>query len=175
MSKTVDAATRQELAQFRGGSMFELGCHLIDPLLHLMGEPHTVTGYLKQTRPEQDSLYDNTLAVFDFGIATATIRSAVVEVEGGGRRQFVVCGDRGTVAIQPLEPPSLELTLSQPQGNFQRGRQRVTLNTSRGRYYGAWLDLARVIRGEKSHDFSHAHDLAVQAALLRACGYSANS
>ncbi|HUS40640.1 MAG TPA: hypothetical protein VMX74_14400 [Pirellulales bacterium] len=32
MSKTVGSAARKQLAQFRGGSMFELGCHLIDPL-----------------------------------------------------------------------------------------------------------------------------------------------
>jgi hypothetical protein len=31
-------------------------------------------------------------------------------------------------------------------------------------------DMARILRGEKSADFSGTHDLAVQETLLRACG-----
>ena len=171
MSKTVGDATRRELNEYRGGSMFELGCHLIDPLLHILGEPQRVTPYLRNTRPEKDSLEDNTLAVFEYPKATATIRSAVVEVDGGRRRQFVVCGDEGTIAIRPLEPPQLELTLASRKGDHAPGTRVLKLRKPAGRYYGAWNDLARVVRGQKAHDFSHEHDLAVQQAILTASGY----
>ena len=169
ISKKIGADSRIKLTEFAGGSMFELGCHLMDPLLHLMGVPDRVTGYIRHTRPEQDELADNTLAVLEYPKATATIRSAVVEVDGGRRRQFVVCGDEGTAVIRPLEPPRLELTLEKTRGPYRKGTQVVELPKSAGRYDGGWLDLAKVIRGQKKHDFSHEHDLAVQRALLSAC------
>ena len=171
MSKTVNDSTRRELAAYQGGSMFELGCHLIDPLLVLMGIPHNVTSFNRQTRPE-DNLLDNTFAVFEYERATASIRSALVEVDGFRRRQFVVCGDQGTIVIRPLEPPQLELTLARKQGPFDRGTQIVELPSSPGRYHGAWTELAEVIRGDKEFPFSHEHDVAVQRAILVASGYA---
>lgn len=169
MSKTLSAESRLGIAEYPGGSMFELGCHVIDPLLHIMGPPDRVTGFPRVTRPQQDDLADNGLAVLEYPKATATVRSAVIEVEGSKRRQFVVCGDMGTIVIRPLEPPRLELTLREPRGGFQKGTQEVELPESPGRYDGAWLDLASVIRGEKAHDFSPEHDLAVQRTILAAC------
>jgi len=38
------------------------------------------------------------------------------------------------------------------------------------RYVADADDMARVIRGEKPFGFSHAHDLAVQTAVLEASG-----
>jgi len=169
ISKTVNAESRQRLAVYPGGSLFELGCHLLDPLFHLMGPSDRVTGYVRNTRPQQDVLNDNMLAVFEYPRATATIRSALVEVDGERRRQFVVCGDRGTIVIRPLEAPKMELTLAEPHGGYEKGTRLVTLPTSPGRYDGAFMDIYRVIRGEKNNDFSHEHDLAVQHALLEAC------
>ena len=172
MSKKVGTTTRQQLAEFGGGSMFELGCHLIDPLFHLLGVPMQVTGFVRNTLPQQDNLADNVLSVFEYPRATATIRSSVVEVDGFRRRQFVVCGYEGTIIVRPLEPPVLELTLESARGPYSKGTQKIQLPAAAGRYDGGWLDFARVIRGEKPHDFSHDHDLAVQHALLTACKMS---
>jgi hypothetical protein len=38
------------------------------------------------------------------------------------------------------------------------------------RYVDDAADMAAAIRGEKPFAFSHAHDLAVQTAVLDACG-----
>ena len=169
MSKKVGADTRRKLSEFAGGSMFELGCHLIDPLLHLLGMPDRVSGYVRNTLPDQDDLADNVLGVFEFPRCTATVRSSVVEVDGFRRRQFVVCGYEGTAVVRPLEVPQLELTLESPRGPYAKGTQKVDLPKASGRYDGGWLDFASVIRGEKQHDFTHEHDLAVQRALLQSC------
>ena len=169
ISKTSPASVRHKLANYEGGTMFELGCHLIDPLLHIMGPPDQVTGYIRKTRPQQDTLNDNMLAVLEYPRATATVRSALVEVSGIRRRQFVICGDKGTIVVRPLEPPELILTLAKPLGEFQSGSQRVSLPTAAGRYDGTFLDMYQVIRGEKQHDFSREHDLAVQRTILLAC------
>lgn len=169
MSKKVNADTRRELSEFAGGSMFELGCHLIDPMYFMLGIPDRVTGYVRNTLPDQDDLADNVLGVFEYPRATTTIRSTVVEVDGFRRRQFVVCGYEGTIIIRPLEAPVLELTLETARGPYSKGTQIVELRKAPGRYDAGWLDFARVIRGEKEHDFSHDHDLAVQRGLLTSC------
>ena len=170
MSKMIGAGARLGLAQYPGGTMFELGCHLIDAMVAALGKPDRVTPYLRRTRPEQDDLADNMLAVFEYPRATATIRSAVVEVEGMRRRQFVVCGDRGTVDIRPLEPPQVRLALDEPRGPFQRGYQEVDLPPMPGRYDGQLAELAQIVRGERENPYPPSHDLAVHEAILRASG-----
>jgi predicted dehydrogenase len=170
ISKTLPAGARRQLAEYRGGSMFELGCHLIDMLVTILGKPDKVTPHLRRTRPQQDDLADNMLAVFDYPLATATIRSSLLEVDGGRRRHFTVCGDRGTIEIYPLEPPQLRLTLDQPRGAFKKGTQEVTLPRMSGRYDGEFSDLAAVIRAEKPFGWPPAHDLATHEAVLRASG-----
>jgi predicted dehydrogenase len=168
MSKTLGPESRRTIAAYPGGSMFELGCHVIDPLVYMMGPPEKVTPYVRRSGVYPDGLADNMLAVLEYPKATATVRSAVIEVDGTRRRQLAICGDQGTLVIQPLEPPRVELTLREPRGGFEKGTQVVDLPEAPGRYDEAWLDFARVIRGEKPHDFSHDHDLAVQRTLLQA-------
>ena len=168
MSKTSGDSARRQMAKYAGGAMFELGCHLIDPLVHIMGSPTHVTPFNRKTR--EDRLFDNTLAVFEFPGATATIRSALVEVDGFRRRQFVVCGDQGTIAIRPLEPPSLELTLAHPHDEYKKGTTVVDLARSPGRYHGAWQALAAAIRGERKLPYTHDHDFTVQKSILAASG-----
>lgn len=172
MSKTASDADRRIISRYPGGAMFELGCHLIDPLLKLMGPPTEVTPFLRSTRPA-DELRDNTLAVFEYPRATATIRSALVEVDGFRRRQFVVCGTEGTLVIRRLEPPHVELTLSRARGPYAQGTQVIELPAPRGRYEGAWEALARAVRGEQPLEYSQQHDFDVQRAVLAASGMRA--
>ncbi|MBI1371214.1 MAG: gfo/Idh/MocA family oxidoreductase [Phycisphaera sp.] len=167
MSKAVGDGSRKELAAFPGGSMFELGCHLIDSAVYAMGKPDAVTPYVHNTQPQKDTLADNCLAVFDYAKASATIRSSLVEVEGFKRRQFTICGDHGTIDVRPLESGVVQLALDKPRGDYKKGYQEVKFKTG-GRYDGDFTDLAAVLRGEKDYAWSHDHDIAVHETLLRA-------
>ena len=169
ISKAISAEQRKRLAQFPG-SMFELGCHLIDAMVKVLGRPDKVTSFSRRTRPEQDDLADNQLGVFEYAKCTATIRSALVEVDGQKRRQFVVCGDRGTVDIRPLEPPKLLFAPDRPVAKYKKGYQEITLPKMPGRYDDQLIELARIIRGEKESEYPPKHDLAVQEAVLKASG-----
>jgi len=62
--------------------------------------------------------------------------------------------------------------LFRSRGKYKRGYQEVALPKSTGRYDGDFIDLAKIIRGEKPSDYSPEHDLAVHESLLRACGMS---
>lgn len=169
ISKAISAEQRKELAAFPG-SIFELGCHLIDAMVKVLGKPDKITAFSRRTRPEWDNLADNQLAVFEYAKCTATIRSALVEVEGQRRRQFVVCGDRGTADIRPLEPPKLLLVLDRSIDGYRKGYQEVELAKMTGRYDDQLIELARVIRGEKEFEYPPEQDLAVQEAVLKAGG-----
>ena len=173
IGKVVATAERKALAQFPGGMMFELGCHLIDATVAVLGAPTAVQPHLRKTRPEQDDLADNCLAVFEYPKALATIRSAAVDVEGNARRQFVVCGDKGTVTIQPLEPPSVRLTLTTARGAYPKGTHPVELPRMTGRYDEQMADFAAMVRGEREPAYGFEHAVAVLAVVLRAGGMAA--
>lgn len=170
MSKLLGEAERRPLTAYRGGSLFELGGHIIDPVVHLLGRPQKVTPFARSNSALGDGWADNQLAVLEYPKATVTVRSAMVEVDGGPRRQFVVCGTRGTFDIRPLEPAAARLALDAPRGEFKKGYQDVKFPKRGGRYDGDFAELAQVIRGEKAFPFSPEHDLAVQETLLLASG-----
>lgn len=169
MSKVVDTASRRELAEFRGGIMFELGCHVIDLVVGVLGEPTHVAAFPRRVGKSEDKLVDNMLAVFEYPQATATVKSSAVEVDGGERRHFVVCGTEGTFHIQPLDNPSARVTLSSRRDTYTKGYQDISF-PKYVRYVDDAADMAKIIRGEKESDFSPDHDLAVQTSLLKACG-----
>ncbi|MBS0208302.1 MAG: Gfo/Idh/MocA family oxidoreductase [Planctomycetes bacterium] len=168
MSKKLGERERKELLPYKGGSMFELGCHVVDQLVTLLGPPQKVTPYPRQVRPDLDTLVDNQLAVFEYPKATATVRSAMVEHDGGRRRQFVACGTEGTIEILPIEAPKLMATFSKKRGEYAAGHREIPLPKMTGRYDGEFQDLAAVIRGEKQFAWSAAHDLATHESILRA-------
>jgi predicted dehydrogenase len=173
ISKTIDAQKRKQLAVYHG-SMFELGCHLIDAMVKVLGKPDKITSFSRRTRPHQDNLADNQLAVFEYAGATATIRSALIEVAGQQRRQFVVCGDRGTVDIRPLEPPRLLFAPDRQLKKYKKGYQQVKLPPMPGRYDEQLIELAHIIGGQKESEYPPEHDLAVQEAVLKASGAPLN-
>lgn len=169
MSKVVDPASRRELLRYPGGMMFELGCHIIDLVVGVLGRPTAVTAHAQHISKVDDKLLDNMLAVFDYPKATATVKSSAHEVEGFERRHFVVCGTEGTFHIQPLDNPSARVALSAARGEYKKGCQDVRFPKF-SRYIADAADMAKIIRGEKASDFSYKHDLIVQETLLKACG-----
>jgi predicted dehydrogenase len=170
MSKALSAAERKGLLQYPGGSMFELGCHVLDAVITVLGKPAKVTPYQRSVSALNDGWPDNGLAVLEYPKATVTVRSAMEEIEGSARRQFVVCGTKGTFDIRPLEHPEARLALAAARGEYKKGYQDLKFPKTGGRYDGEFADLAKVIRGEKAFAWNAEHDLAVQETLLRASG-----
>ncbi len=170
MSRVIDPPARRELAGYPGGIMFELGCHVIDLVVALLGKPKEVAAQAQHVAKIDDKLLDNMLAMFTYPKALATVKSSAVEVDGGERRHLVVCGTEGTFHIQPLDNPAARITFSKAHGEFKKGYQDVRFPKFT-RYSADAADMCSVIiRGEKASDFSYEHDLAVQEALLKACG-----
>ena len=172
MSKVVDRGARAALAKFKGGTMFELGCHVIDLVVSVLGKPEKVSPHIRSHGA--DGLADNMLAVFDYPQATATVRSSGIEVEGFARRHIAVCGTEGSFHIQPLDRPKARIALSRDRADgdrqFRKGIQEIAFEPPYRRYVGDAVDFAKIVRGEKESNYPSSHDLAVQETILRASG-----
>lgn len=169
MSKVVPPGARRGLAEYPGGILFELGCHILDLVIGILGPPSEVTGFNQHAASIEDRLLDNMLAVLEYPRALATVKSSAQEVEGFARRHLVVCGSGGTFHIQPLDNPSARVALSKPRGSYKAGYQDITF-PKYTRYVADAADMAQILRGEKETDFPYEHDLTVQRTLLKACG-----
>jgi len=169
MSKVVGQESRRQLAEYPGGMMFELGCHLVDLVVGILGKPAAVMPFAQHSSSIKDRLVDNMLAVFKYEGTIASIKSTAMEVEGFARRHLVLCGDEGTFHVQPLDSPSVRLVLSKSRGIYQKGYQEIRF-PKYTRFVDDAADMARILRGEKTTDFPYEHDFTVQESLLKACG-----
>lgn len=178
MSKVIPPRERQVLDEFAGGTMFELGCHLIDLVVGVLGRPERVVPFPRRTLDlPEDQLVDNMLAVLEYPKATATVRTTGLEVEGGARRQFTVCGTEGSFHIQPLDRPKAILSLSQERRAedgtlYPKGITTIPFEPPYRRYVGDAAELAALVRGERANPYPSSHDLAVQETVLLASGMS---
>lgn len=171
MSKVVDPANRKQHGQYPGGMMFELGCHLIDLVIQLLGEPEQVSSFSRPTLVQDDGLADNMLAVLTYPNAIASIKSSAVEVDGGARRHLVVCGTRGTYHLQPLDQPKAKVTLARPYKELRVGENLIEFAPF-ARYEADAAEMARIMCGEQEADYTYAHDRLVQRTVLQASGLS---
>lgn len=168
MGKLADASTRTAIGKLPGGGLFELGCHVIDATLTLLGKPQTVTPF--STPSGHDGVQDNQMAVLQYPKATATIRCNHTDPFGGPRRRFNVTGTEGTFEIVPLESGKINLSLTKPRGAYKKGLQSFQLTVPKGRYDGEFIDLAKVLHGDKKFAWTASHDIAVHETTLRASG-----
>lgn len=167
ISKKMDEPSRAKLEPQPGGMMFELGCHVIDLVVQILGRPEQVTAFSQHASAINDTLQDNMLAVFSYPKALATVKSSCNEVNGFARRHIVVCGSEGTFHLQPFGKPTASLTLSNGRGKYRKGEQEIKF-AGYTRYKDDVADMARIIRREKDIDFSYDHDYFVQESVLKA-------
>lgn len=165
---------RKWLTNFGGGIMYILGCHLIDLIVYIMGKPQKVHALLKHSMLDGVDLADNNLAVLEYEKALARVFVSSVEVNGFGRRQFMVSGSKGTVNICPLERP-LTMTYSDTEiANTAYEDRKILLpfedNTASGRYDEMVKDFYAYIVGEKENPFTYEHEYNVQAVLDEVVG-----
>lgn len=169
MCTDLSPAIRDRINLHPGGIMLELGCHLIDMIVLLLGEPAKVTPFLRHDTRVDDSLNDNALAVLEFKNAMATVETAAREPNAFAGRRFKIVGTNGSITLSPLEPPAATLSLREAHGKYPKGMSQHKFPDLR-RHDPDIADLAACIRGEREFAYSKDHDYAVQRTVLRASG-----
>ncbi len=169
MNTLIGADRRPEWNLFSGGQMFEQGAHLIDIVVRLLGKPSKITPFLRHDGRFDDTLKDNTAAVFEYPRAMAILVSSVLQPNASSHRLIEIFGSNGNAVVRPIEPPSLEIDLQKAAGPYQAGRQKPQLPPYE-RYVGDIAAFAAAVRGEKPLETTPDLELAVEEALLTASG-----
>jgi len=157
-------------ARYPGGSMFELGGHMVDRIIAFLGRPTKVNHWLRHDTKVNDTLKDNTLAVFEYPGALATLASSAKMSGAEGHRSFEVIGTDGTFLIQPMEPhPIMKVHLRNAAGPYKKGWQEVR-PPEQPRYVADFQELARAVQSGTALKYSYDHEFLLQETLLRASG-----
>lgn len=169
INTSLNAESRRSFGEIAGGTMYELGCHLIDPLVRLLGKHAKITPVLRHDAKDADQLADNCVAVFDFKGAVATISSATMQPTAGAHRTFEIQGTNGIAVVKPLEQPVLTVDLAKEAGPYKKGSQVIQFPPYQ-RYVPEFAELAACVRGGQPLAVTPAEDELVHEALLKASG-----
>lgn len=170
IDKPMNPADRRDLAAFRGGMMFELGCHLIDRATDLLGKPDRVTGHLWRHGSGNDALADNTLAILEYPRAVAEISVAAMHPHGNSYRTVEITGANGSVTVRPFSPYRLISHLRDAAGPYPAGLKETVFPPDQLPGFSPdLLEMAGIIREGATPAYSAQHDLMTQEVLLKAC------
>ena len=163
------------LGKFKGGIMFNLGCHLIDFIVAMMGAPDTVVAFLKSTPDVAPEIKNNCLAILEYPHATAVIRCCS---RGDlSHRTLKISGTKGWLELSPLERFDneallMKLSLREDRPGYAAGFHVLDFGVRHDRYLEQMNEFASLIRGEIRNPYDYDHDALVEKVLLAASGYT---
>lgn len=165
---------RSQITRHRGGIFYDLAGHMLDQVVWILGRPNKITTFFRNdTTPELPGFSDNTLGVFEFDRAIATVDIAAMEVRPMARR-FEIYGTRGSVILlEPFEPgEDIRLVLDSARDGFEAGEQviRIPKQDRQELYVRELASFVDFLRGEKPPVRSLEHEYLVQETLLRSTG-----
>jgi predicted dehydrogenase len=165
---TVEA--RRPLARYRGGMMFELGCHLVDRVVDLWGRPKSVRSWLRHDTSIADGLADNTVAALEYDKSIALIVCSACMPGHTQHRSFELIGTEGVMMVQPVEPGNtLRVNLRTARGPYRAGWQDIAM-PDQPRYVGDFRELARALKSGGPLRYSYDFELLAHETMLRAAG-----
>lgn len=170
MNADRDAPQRAVEAKYKGGGLFELGGHVIDRMVELLGRPARVQPWLHHHSSVQDTLADNNLAIFEYPRSLAVLTQTTNMSGAGDHRCFEITGSDGAFIVWPeSNPPRMRVHMRKAQGAYKAGWQDLTLGPQ-PRFVGDFQELARAISSGTPLKLSYDHELLLHETLLRASG-----
>lgn len=162
------------LNTFPGGGMYIFGSHMLDLVIRILGKPEKVHTFYKKSMLDGVELADNCLAVLEYPRALARIYNSEVEVNGYGRRQFVVCGSKGTANIMPMENPCRmtwsDLEIAHHHHKVLQVDVELAETTPSNRYDEEMQSFHDYVTGAKVTPWTYAHEYMVQEVLMEIVG-----
>ena len=165
------------ISSFKGGILYNLGCHLVDMVLPLVrGRFVSAVPMVGDAPGDPAGSRTSGASLLSFeGGTKALIRTSSHMPGGIDGRRLRVDGTNGTLELCPIERFDgknlrLEMTLKNPAGGYGAGRNVIDFGIIVDRYRDQLEDLALIVRGEKENDQDYDWDLKVHEVSLRACG-----
>lgn len=165
---------RKWLSCLPGGMMFFLGCHLVDLVLRLMGQPEEIIPFNVSTGVDGISSVDFGMAVFKYRQGVSFIKTTDVETGGYAMRQLVVTGTKATAEIKPLEmlKGDGQFTASCTYRNsmdwLDEGEKRVC--DIFDRYDGMMRAFAEYVSEDRENPYTPDYELELYKTVLKCCG-----
>ena len=165
---------RQWLKTFKGGTMFFLGCHLIDMILQIQGEPENIISLSRASEVDGIDSEDFGMAVFEYKNGVSFAKTSSVELGGFTRRQLVVAGTKGTIEIRPLEFfeefPKQTTGYREVFSNDWLADSKIEFTDEFCRYDDMMISFAEMVSGKKENPYSYDYELMLYKCILKACG-----
>ena len=162
---------RQWLGNFPSGNFFIFGCHFVDLIVYLLGEPEHTATFCQSTGLDDIRSIDVSQAILTYPNTMARIYISSVEHNGWGRRQFVLSGSKGTLEIKPLENPCrmfyADATIAPNAYADMKEQIPVSETPMDCRYDEMMQDFYAYVMGEKENPYSYEHDYKVQKVLSK--------
>lgn len=173
---------RDWLKDYPGGMMYFLGCHLVDVIYRLQGEPEEVIPVNRCVGLGGARGCDSSFALFRYKNGASFARSAAVERGGQLRRQIVAVGTEGTFEIKPTEYPfrgygkgllRSDAVFTKDTAWSAAGEHIVSEPFDR--YAGMFSSFHAIAAGEKENPYAPEYEKDLHRLILRACGAGENS
>ena len=170
---------RNWLGNYPGGMLYFLGCHMIDLVYSIMGEPEEIIPLSCSSGLDGTTAKDFGMAVFKYKNGISFAKSTAVEIGGFERRHLVVVGTKGTVELCPFEwishsrndvfsPQITEVREAFSADWHQKGERHTS--PEHGRYDAMFRAFADYINGVKSNPYTYEYERKLHKVLLKACG-----
>lgn len=181
MSVCHDLEKRKWLGNYKGGMMYFLGCHLLDLILQIQGNPKKITVFNTSTEKELlNNAEDFGFVVLDYDYGSSFIKVCACETNGFERRQFVVAGTEGTIEIKPFETKisindselvsKAHITYKSDVTDIWRDNSTEIISEGYDRYNPMMMDFAAYIHGKKKNPYTYDYELKLFNLLLKCCG-----
>lgn len=163
------------LSAFPGGMLFYLGCHLIDLIYRIQGEPEEIIPLSCSTGFDGVTSEDYGMTVFKYKNGVSFAKTCACEPGGFLRRQLVICGEKGTIEIKPLEviPEGNGSLLYTASNESFSGNWHEPWTSSKSdlfdRYDTMMQNFAEMVRG-KQNPYTYDYECNLYKLLLKACG-----
>ncbi len=168
---------RAWLASFPGGMTYYLGCHLVDIIYRIQGEPLQVVPMNAKSGMDGVDAYDEGFAAFVYPHGTSFLRTTDIEHGGYMRRQIVTVGTKGTCEIKPTEygevPNDWHTLRSDFRYTFQApGFPQVPMQTTPHfhRYANMLRSFYEIASGQKENPYTIEYEKNLHRLTLLACG-----
>lgn len=165
---------RQFLHKFKGGMMFFLGCHLVDMIYSIQGEPKNIIPLSRPTNLDGLTVEDFGMAVLEYENGVSIIRTNDIEYGGFPNRHLSVVGSKKTAEVWPLEILNPDDTMSSLKTDYSKTdwlyTGDITNYASFTRYGKMMNSFAEMVRGEKQNPCTPEYELGLYKLILKCCG-----
>lgn len=179
---------RRWTSNFKGGMFYYLGCHLVDLIYRIQGEPEEIIPLSTPIQPGYIDANDLGFAVFKYKNGVSFAKVSGYEVGGAMRRQLVICGTKGTIEIRPLERPvkgyDIPKDVCTLYESYQDGTPGAPIRDwaldgermdfePKNRYDEMTAFFAAMVRGEAENPYTPEYERKLHKLFIRACGLCA--